>query len=43
MAEDKNMLESLVKIEDMFTVGLAPRRNLKGLSKEERKAEEAEM
>jgi hypothetical protein len=25
MAEDKNMLESLVKIEDCFTVGLLPR------------------
>lgn len=43
MAEDKNMLESLVKVEDMFTVGLIPSRNLRHLSKIERANEESAM
>ena len=43
MAEDKNMLESLVKVEEKFGVGLILRKQISKLSFEERYKEKNEM
>jgi hypothetical protein len=43
MAEDKNMLESLVKVEEKFGVGLILRKKISQLSYEERYKEKNEM
>jgi hypothetical protein len=43
MAEDKNMLENLVKVEEKFGVGLILRKKISKLSFEEQNMEKKEM